>query len=66
MVSVFSLLYSKWFSVNEMKCFYIPHVHELNFTEGIFDGSVIGKEGAPLFQMHIVTSSGQDVTHKGT
>lgn len=46
-----------------MKYFYIPHAYELDFTEGIFKGSVIGKGEIPLFQMHIVTNSGHSVTH---
>lgn len=46
-----------------MKYFYIPHAYELDFTEGILKGSVIGKGEIPLFQMHIVTNSGHSVTH---
>lgn len=49
-----------------MKCFYIPHAYELDFAEGIFEGSVIGNGETPLFYMHIVTNSGHKVTHPGT
>lgn len=47
-----------------MKRFYIPHAYELDFTEGVFEGSVTGNGGTPLFQLHIVTNSGHNVTHK--